>query len=71
MDIEIPWNGELFKTMIWKPIQITLFEFESTTKLKTSEINQILDVLTRHFASIGLQINFPNQFDYFLDKVYK
>jgi len=71
MDIEIPWNSDLFKSMVWKPIQITLFDFESTTQLKTDQINQILDVLTRHFASIGLQINFPNQFDYFLDKVYK
>jgi len=71
IDIEIPWNSDLFKTMVWKPIQINLFDFESTTQLKTDQINQILDVLTRHFASIGLQINFPNQFDYFLDKVYK
>jgi len=71
MNIEIPWNGELFKTMIWKPIQLTLFEFESTTKLKTAEINQILDVLTRHFSNIGLDVHFPSQFDYWLDKVYK
>lgn len=71
MNIEIPWNGELFKTMVWKPIQITLFEFESTTKLKTSEINQILDVLTLHFSNMGLEVHFPSQFDYWLDKVYK
>ena len=69
MDIEIPWNGDLFKAMVWKPIQITLFDFESTTKLKTSEINQILDILTRHFSSIGLSISFPCQFDLWIKQI--
>jgi len=66
MDIEIPWNSDLFKAMVWRPIQITLFDFESTTHLKTDQINQILDVLTRHFASIGLSVNFPSSFDVWL-----
>jgi len=68
MEIEIAWNSDLFKSMVWKPIQITLFEFESTTKLKTAEINQILDVLSRHFATLGLTVNFPNNFDYWISK---
>lgn len=71
MEIEIAWNSDLFKSMVWKPIQITLFEFESTTKLKTAEINQILDVLSRHFATLGLTVNFPNSFDYWLKQIYK
>jgi len=71
MDIEIAWNADIFKNFVWRPIQITLFEFESTTKLKTSEINQILDVLSRHFASLGLTVNFPNNFDFWIKQTYK
>lgn len=68
MNFEIAWNADIFKNFVWRPIQITLFEFESTTKLKTAEINQILDVLSRHFASLGLTVNFPNNFDYWISK---
>jgi hypothetical protein len=71
MEFEIPWNGDLFKNMVWKPIQITLFEFESTTKLKTAEINQILDVLSRHFACMGLSVTFPNNFDLWIKQTQK
>ena len=68
MEIEIPWSGEMFKEYVWRPIQKTLFDFESTTKLNTAQINAILDVLTRHFANLGLSVQFPNQFDYWLKK---
>jgi len=71
MNFEIAWNADIFKNFVWRPIQITLFEFESTTKLKTSEINQILDVLSRHFASLGLTVNFPNNFDFWIKQTYK
>lgn len=70
INIEIPWNAELFKSMVWKPIQLTLFDFESTTKLTTQQINTILDVLTRFFAERGISVNFPNNFDYWLSKTY-
>lgn len=71
MYIQIPRTGLLFKEMIWKKIQMTLFEFESTTKLKTAEINQILDVLIRHFASMGLSIHFPSQFEKWIEQTNK
>lgn len=71
MEIEIPWNGELFKSFVWKPIQITLFDFESTTQLITEQINQILDVLSRHFAGLGITVNFPSKFDLWLKELEK
>lgn len=71
MEIQIPWNADLFKNMIWRQIQITLFDFESTTKLTTTEINTILDVLTNHFSKLGIDVQFPNNFEYWLNKVYK
>lgn len=66
MDIEIPWTPELFKEMVWKPIQVTLFDITSTTKITTAQINTILDVLIRHFAKLGLSVSFPNQWDLWL-----
>lgn len=71
MEIEIPWNGELFKSFVWKPIQITLFDFESTTQLITEQINQILEVLSRHFAGLGITVQFPSKFDLWVKELEK
>jgi len=68
MEIEIPWTPDLFKEMVWRPIQITLFDIQSTTKVNASQINQILDILTRFFGERGIEIGFPNSFDYWLCK---
>lgn len=71
MEIEIPWNGELFKSFVWRPIQITLFDFESTTQLTTEQINQILDVLGRHFAGLGITVQFPSKFELWVKELEK
>ena len=65
-EMEMQWTGELFKQMTWKPIQKTMFGTESTTKLKTNEIDKIFDVINKFFAERGIEISFPNQFDYYL-----
>lgn len=70
IEIEMPWTPDLFKEMVWKPIQLTLFQIESTTKINTTQINTILDVLTRFFAERGIDVSFPNSFDYWLNKIY-
>ena len=46
--------------MIWKPIQITLFKKESTTELTTSEINEVISVLSKFFSERGVYIPFPS-----------
>ena len=67
--LEMQWDKDLVKQFIWLPIQKTLFDIESTTKLTTTDINTILDVLTNHFAKLKLLVNFPNQFDYYLKQI--
>ena len=57
---ELRYTPELVKTFIWKPIQLSLFGFESTTKLTTEEINQILDVIIKFFAEREVLIEFPS-----------
>lgn len=63
LELEIPYTAELFKDCVWRPIQKTLFDIESTTELDTEKINKILDVLIYFFAKNGIEIHFPNQFD--------
>lgn len=65
-EMEMRWTGELFKTMTWKPIQETMFGTNSTTKLKREQIDPIFEVINKFFAERGVDISFPNQFDYYL-----
>lgn len=51
----------LVKEMIWKPIQKALFDIESTTKINTEQINEIVDILTKYFADKGIVIAFPSK----------
>jgi len=64
--INVKWNEHLFKEFTWKPIQAVMFGTDSTTKLKRNEIDPILDSIFEMFGRLGIEINFPNQFDYYL-----
>lgn len=54
-------NPNLVKEHVWKPIQKALFEIESTTKLNTEQINEIVDILTKFFGERGIVIQFPSR----------
>jgi hypothetical protein len=59
-EIEMQYTAILVKEMIWRPIQIALFEKQSTTELTTIEINTIIDVLSKFFSERGVYIPFPS-----------
>jgi hypothetical protein len=61
--METAYTDFLVKEILWRPIQKTMFGFESTTQLETSQINAILDVLSNFFADRGVSISFPSQID--------
>ena len=61
--ISIPYTGDLVKEWIWKPLQNTMFKLESTTKLNTQMINDILEVIANWLVGLGITVNFPNKFD--------
>jgi len=63
LKMETPYNERLVKDTIWRPIQLTLYDIESTKDLDTLKINEILDILVRFFAERGIEINFPSQID--------
>lgn len=66
---EIPWSGDMFKQYWIKPIIKVLYEIDSTTKLKTNEIDQVIDVISKRFGEIGIEVSFPSQFGLWLEKV--
>lgn len=59
-EISLRYTPNIVKLFFWKPIQIALFDFESTTKLKSKEMNQIIDIIIKFFGDKGVLIEFPH-----------
>ena len=59
--IEIWWTPEMVKNYIWRPVQEIMFSKLSTTQLTTTEIDKVLDIITRKIGQDhGLQVDFPS-----------
>lgn len=54
------YTANIVKDYFWRPIQLALFDIESTTKLNTNQMNEIIDVITKFFADKGVVISFPS-----------
>jgi len=60
--IKVPWTPDLVKNEIWRPIQITAIDKESTASLSTEEIDYIYRIVDRNVAEmIGISIAFPKK----------
>ena len=59
--LEMRYTPELVKNHVWRPIQESLFDIKSTTKINTIQINEIVDVLIRFFGERGIVIEFPSK----------
>jgi hypothetical protein len=61
-DIQIPWTQKNIKEFLWRPVQKSILDIESTTQLKKSkDIDQIYDVLNKHLGEkFGLTVAFPS-----------
>jgi len=60
MDIELRFTANLVKYEFWVPIQVALYDFETTTKLDTEKINTIADIIIKFLGDKGFYIDFPN-----------
>lgn len=60
-NLELKYTQILVKETLWKPIQMTLFNKESTIDISTQEINQILDTIIKFFGENGLLLTFPSK----------
>jgi len=55
------YTSTIVKNHFWRPIQIALFNIESTKDINTKQINEIIDVIVKFFGDKGVYIEFPNK----------
>lgn len=67
-EIEIPWNKDLVKDYLWRPIQEIYLKKKSTTQLITTDIDIIFEIFNRHIAKFGIHEDFPS-LERFIDAV--
>ena len=59
-EVDIPWNKDMVKEHLWRPIQEIVLDKESTTELDTSEPSKVYDVLDRHLGEkFGIHVPWP------------
>jgi hypothetical protein len=56
----LKYTPDLVKEFIWRPIQIAMFNIESTKQVNTNQINDIIDVITKFFSDRGVVLEFPS-----------
>lgn len=61
VDLSTRYTPTIVKDFFWRPIQLALFDIESTTQLDTRQMNEIIDVITKFFADKGINIQFPSE----------
>ena len=67
--IEIPWSPDSIKEMMWRPIQKSMVEKESTTELTTTELQAVFKVMDRHLLEkFGVDVPFPSD-EYFREEM--
>lgn len=54
------YTPNLVKEFFWRPVQIALFNIQSTTKIDTQQINEVNDVIVKFFAERGVELYFPS-----------
>ena len=60
--MELDWNKNTVKDLIWRPTQIALTNKRSTTELdRVSEINEIYEHVNRFISQFGVHVPFPSQ----------
>lgn len=59
--IDLDWNTESVKEIIWKPLQLAIIKKKSTTQLdKQTDINKVYDHLNRSLGEkLGIHVPFP------------
>lgn len=58
----IRWTPELVKEYIWRVVQKTQTDKESTRDLDRGEVSQIYDIINKHLSTkFGLHIPFPEK----------
>lgn len=60
--VDIPWNKDRVKDVLWKPLQEAMTGKESTTELNTVDPSEIYEVLNRHISqNFGVHVPWPSE----------
>ncbi len=70
MDME--WDGDKVKELLWRPAQKVILKKESTTKLnKIEDIEKVYEHLNRHLGEkFGINVDFPSEERTLLEMTY-
>lgn len=61
--VSVSWTQSSVLEVIWRPIQIQMFNKKSTTKLSTKQVSEIYEVLCRHISqTFNISQSFPNRY---------
>ncbi len=66
-EMSTPYTPDIVKNYFWRPIQISLFDIESTRDINTNQMNMIIEITNKFFAERGVDIVFPS-IDSLIDK---
>lgn len=58
--VDIAWNENLVKELLWRPIQKLQLQKHSTTELTTRDIDVIYDTLNLFLSKHGVHVPFPS-----------
>lgn len=62
-DVEIPWNKDMVKEFIWKPVMKAMEGIDSTTEMNTIDPSEIYEVVNRHMAEkFGVHVDWPSHY---------
>jgi hypothetical protein len=60
--VDVPWNKDTVKEVLFRPIMTAMYEKGSTTELEKVEVSDVWDVLNRHLAeNFGVSVEFPSE----------
>lgn len=60
--VEIPWQQETCKDVLWREVQKAAIGKVSTTKLSTNEVSKVYEILNRWTAqTFGVSVPFPER----------
>ena len=61
LELSTRYTPDIVKNFFWRPIQISLFQIESTRKIDTKQINEIADIVIKFFGEKGVVVDFPRK----------
>lgn len=68
----IPWSAHAIKERLWRPVQISTYGKESSTKLNTDEISVVYEALNNVTSSkLGVSVPFPDRFTQMYEQLNK